>query len=90
MLSSRQQSQGPFICFHGVLGSTDQRILRSAEKNYIVNEGAVNTERFEFNMYTRVSNLLENGSIYSSESEKNKRLEDDLIDADSWGKTSQF
>ncbi|ECG1390739.1 TPA_asm: Tn3 family transposase [Salmonella enterica subsp. houtenae serovar 45:g,z51:-] len=71
---------------NGVLDSTDQRIIRPAEKSYIVNEGAVNTERFEFHMYTRVSNLLENGSIYSSESEKNKRLEDDLIDAYSWGK----
>ena len=37
-------------------------------------------------MYTRVSNLLEIGSIYSSESEKNKRLEDDLIDVDTWEK----
>lgn len=69
-----------------ILGSADQRIIRPVERNYIVNEGKVNVERFEFHMYTRVSNLLENGRIYASESEKNKRLEDDLIDADTWSK----
>lgn len=72
---------------NGVLDSADLRIIRPVEKHYIVNEGAVNTRRFEFHMYTRVSNLLENGSIYSSESEKNKRLEDDLIDVDTWKKS---
>lgn len=69
-----------------ILGSADQRIIRPVERNYIVNEGKVNVERFEFHMYTMVSNLLENGRIYASESEKNKRLEDDLIDADTWSK----
>jgi hypothetical protein len=69
-----------------ILGSVDQRIIRSVERNYIVNEGKVNVERFEFHMYTRLPNLLENSNIYASESEKNKRLEDDLIDADTWSK----
>lgn len=68
----------------GILNSVDQRVIRSAEKKYIVSEGVVNTDRFEFHMYKRISNLLENGDIYSSESEKNKRLEDDLIDMDIW------
>lgn len=72
---------------NGVLDSADLRIIRPVEKHYIVNEGTVNTKRFEFHMYSRVSNLLENGSIYSSESEKNKRLEDDLIDVDTWEKS---
>lgn len=68
------------------LDSVDQRVIRPAERNYIINEGKVNANRFEFHMYTRVSNLLENGKIYASESEKNKRLEDDLIDAETWSK----
>lgn len=68
------------------LDSVDQRVIRPAERSYIINEGKVNTNRFEFHMYTRVSNLLENGRIYASESEKNKRLEDDLIDAETWSK----
>ncbi|CNI60456.1 Tn3 family transposase [Yersinia pekkanenii] len=70
----------------GVLDSTDQRIIRPVEKEYIVNEGKVNAARFEFHMYTKVSNLLESGSIYASESEKNKRLGDDLIDVATWEK----
>nr|WP_260679884.1 transposase [Serratia liquefaciens] len=68
------------------LDSVDQRIIRPSERNYIINEGKVNANRFEFHMYTRVSNLLENGRIYASESERNKRLEDDLIDAETWSK----
>ncbi len=35
-------------------------------------------------MYSRVSNHLENGVFYTSESEQNKRLEDDLIERDYW------
>ncbi|MCW6556846.1 Tn3 family transposase [Yersinia ruckeri] len=70
----------------GRLDITDQRIIRPAEKSYIVNEGAVNTSRFEFHMYSRVSNMLENGRIYASESEQNKRLEDDLIAPEIWDK----
>ncbi|MBA2815892.1 hypothetical protein [Candidatus Pantoea persica] len=68
------------------LDSVDQRVIRPAEMNHIINEGKVNTNRFEFHIYTRVYNLLENSRIYASESEKNKRLKDDLIDAETWSK----
>lgn len=35
-------------------------------------------------MYNRISNYLENGLFYASESEQNKRLEDDLIEREDW------
>lgn len=68
----------------GKLEAKDQRIIRPAEKSYIVKEGEVNTSRFEFHMYNRISNHLENGLFYASESEQNKRLEDDLIEREDW------
>ncbi|MFW5393148.1 Tn3 family transposase [Yersinia sp. 2544 StPb PI] len=74
----------------GRLVTKDQRIIRPAEKNYIVNEGGVNASRFEFYMYSRVSNHLENGKFYASESEQNKRLEDDLIAPDIWEKNKSI
>ncbi|HAK5802690.1 TPA: Tn3 family transposase [Salmonella enterica] len=70
----------------GKLETKDQRVIRPSEKNYIVKEGEVNAQRFEFHMYSRVSNYLENGVFYASESEQNKRLEDDLIERDYWDK----
>jgi TnpA family transposase len=68
----------------GTLEAKDQRIIRPSEKNYIVKEGEVNAQRFEFHMYSRVSNHLESGIFYASESEQNKRLEDDLIERGYW------
>ncbi|HCC5806124.1 TPA: Tn3 family transposase [Escherichia coli] len=68
----------------GKLDAKDQRVIRPSEKDYIVKEGEVNPERFEFHMYSRISNHLENGLFYASESEQNKRLEDDLIEPRYW------
>jgi TnpA family transposase len=70
----------------GKLEAKDQRIIRPSEKSYIVKEGEVNAQRFEFHMYSRISNHLENGLFYASESEQNKRLEDDLIECEDWDK----
>lgn len=70
----------------GKLEAKDQRIIRPSEKNYIVKEGEVNAQRFEFHMYSRISNHLDNGLFYASESEQNKRLEDDLIERGDWDK----
>lgn len=70
----------------GKLEAKDQRVIRPSEKNYIVKEGEVNAQRFEFHMYSRVSNHLENGVFFASESEQNKRLEDDLIERGYWDK----
>lgn len=60
----------------GKLDAKDLRVIHPSEKNYIVKEGEINTQRFEFYMYSRVSNHLENGVLYAAESEQNKRLED--------------
>ncbi|WP_258191663.1 DUF4158 domain-containing protein [Shewanella morhuae] len=68
----------------GKLDAKDQRVIRPSEKDYIVKEGEVNAQRFEFHMYSRISNHLENGLFYASESEQNRRLEDDLIEARFW------
>ncbi|EOV8089736.1 Tn3 family transposase [Providencia rettgeri] len=79
MTTSRNDLKGK-----GKLDTKDLRVIYPSEKNYIVKEGIVNSQRFEFHMYNRVSNNLENGLFYSSESEQNKRLEDDLIELREW------
>ncbi|ENA7261660.1 Tn3 family transposase [Escherichia coli] len=74
----------------GKLDAKDLRVIHPSEKNYIVKEGEINTQRFEFHMYSRVSNHLENGVFYAAESEQNKRLEDDLIERSYWHKNKSI
>ncbi|EPJ42954.1 MAG: transposase [Osedax symbiont Rs2] len=59
--------------------TVDQRLLRSQDKEYLVENNQVNTKRFEYYLYQKVAKLMNNNSIYVAESAENKRLEDDLI-----------
>ncbi len=53
---------------------------------HLVNDGEANHVRFEFYLYRKIAGMIESGKVYVSESERNKRLEDDLIPADVWEK----
>ncbi|WP_053014299.1 MULTISPECIES: Tn3 family transposase [Xenorhabdus] len=47
-------------------------------------ENEIQTKRFEFYLYQKISTQLDRGKAYITESEKNKRLEDDLIPLKNW------
>lgn len=71
------------------LKTTDQRLIRLNDRPYLIEEEETNAKRFEFYLYHRIVNMLEKGKVYISDSERNKRLEDDLIPAEIWQKDKQ-
>lgn len=69
------------------INTIDQRFILKNDKPYLVgDDGEVNTSRFEFYLYKRVHKMLESEAIYVTESEANKRLDDDLISGNDWKK----
>ncbi|WP_438863092.1 Tn3 family transposase [Neptunicella sp.] len=66
------------------LTTVDQRLFSSQDKKYLLENDQVNTKRFEYYLYQRVSKLINSNSIYVTESADNKRLEDDLIPQSEW------
>ncbi|QOI95944.1 Tn3 family transposase [Aeromonas salmonicida] len=60
--------------------------IRPRDQAYLVDGDEINPRRFEFYLYYRVVSMLDSGRVYVSESEQNKRLEDDLISSDTWNK----
>ena len=70
----------------GRVNTIDQRIILKNDKLYLIDEGAVINKRFEFYLYRRMQNLLESEVIFVTESEANKRLDDDLIPGSDWQK----
>ena len=71
------------------LKTTDQRLIRLNDRPYLMEGEETNTKRFEYYLYHRIIKMLEKGKIYVSESERNKRLEDDLIPTEIWQKDKQ-
>ncbi|MEZ8306909.1 Tn3 family transposase [Vibrio splendidus] len=68
------------------LTSMDLRLVTHNDLEHLVNDGETNHVRFEFYLYRKISGMIESGKVYVSESERNKRLEDDLIPVDVWEK----
>lgn len=66
------------------LKTTDRNLIRKSDIPYLINEEQVDIKRFEFYLYSRVFKMLDVGKVYVTESEKNKRLEDDLLTNDDW------
>ncbi|WP_345860581.1 Tn3 family transposase [Shewanella algae] len=66
-----------------------QELIRQQDQAYLINEDGVNPRRFEVYLYQKLVRMLEQGRIFVSESEQNKRLEDDLIPMDIWSREKQ-
>ncbi|WP_157879462.1 hypothetical protein [Xenorhabdus poinarii] len=61
-----------------------QEGIKKSDNRYLWINGEVHTRRFEFYLYHKISRQLDRGKAYVTESEKNKRLEDDLIPIKDW------
>lgn len=69
----------------GKLKSFDQRVILKKDKPYLLNvDGEIDNKRSEFYLYKRIYSMLESEAIYVTESEANKRLDDDLIARPEW------
>jgi TnpA family transposase len=68
----------------GKIATIDQRVILKKDKPYLCEDKKVNTKRFEFYLYQRIRKMLEDEVIFITESEVNKRLEDDLIPTAHW------
>ncbi|WP_281649109.1 Tn3 family transposase [Parendozoicomonas sp. Alg238-R29] len=71
------------------LTTFNQSFIKKSERTYLISDNQLHTKRFEFYLYNRISQYLENGKAYITESEKNKRLEDDLIPVSDWENSKQ-
>ncbi|WP_275349766.1 DUF4158 domain-containing protein [Xenorhabdus bovienii] len=61
-----------------------QELIPPRDLRYLLHGDEIHPQRFEFYLYHRIEHLIASGRIYVSESEKNKRLEDDLIPSEIW------
>ncbi len=68
----------------GAIATVDQRIILKHDRPYLLEKGEVIAKRFEFYLYQRIFKMLDAGRVYVTESEQNKRLEDDLIAPADW------
>ena len=68
----------------GRISTIDQRVILKKDKPYLLENKKVNSQRFEFYLYKRIQKMLESEVIYVTESEANKRLDDDLIPGPDW------
>lgn len=73
----------------GRISTVDQRVIQKNDKPYLLEDNEVNTRRFEFYLYKRIQKMLESEVIYVTESEENKRLDDDLIPGPDWKNNKQ-
>ena len=67
--------------------TVDQRLFLKQDRRHLVENEQVNTKRFEYYLYQKVARMLKNNSIFVTESENNKRLEDDLIPVSEWAQS---
>ncbi|OHT23734.1 hypothetical protein A3Q29_20190 [Providencia stuartii] len=67
-----------------------RELISLRDQTYLIDEeDEVNPRRFEIYLYQKMVRMLEQGRIFVSESEQNKRLEDDLIPIDIWSREKQ-
>ncbi len=60
-----------------------QGLIKKSDTKHLLKDEA-NIKRFEFYLYYKIINSLEKETAFITESEKNKRLEDDLIPQKDW------
>ena len=84
MLAKQLQLAKIELARDGNITSIDQRFVQPKDRPYLVDDTGVNPKRFEFYLYHRVYKLLDKGQLYVTESDANKRLEDDLITPADW------
>jgi len=77
MAKQELETQGRII-------NVDQRVILKNDKPYLLEDKEANIQRFEFYLYKRIQKMLESEVIYVTESEANKRLDDDLIAGTDW------
>ena len=66
------------------LQTLTKALIKPKDKPYLIHDGEVNKKRFEFYLYNRIKDGLSSEKVFISESEKNKRLEHDLIPKRQW------
>jgi len=59
-------------------------LIKKSDHIYLIKNTEVNASRFEFYLYQKIYRFIASGEIYLNESELNKRLDDDLINAKDW------
>ena len=64
--------------------SVDKRTIPTKLKPYLIKDDVLDKKRYEWHLYQRVNNAIGKGGVYVTESEKNKRWEDDLISEKDW------
>ena len=69
--------------------SVNHDVVKPADSRYLIDDGKASASRFVFYLYRRIIGMIENGNIFVSESEQNKRLEDDLIPIGAWNQEKQ-
>ncbi len=84
MLSKQIQMAKLELQRDGKITFMDQRFIQNKDRPYLQDGDDVNPQRFEFYLYHRVYKLLDKNQIYVTESDANKRLEDDLITPVDW------
>ncbi len=68
------------------LKTINHDLVKDKDLNNISTGGLISPSKFKYYLYRKVSGQIESGSIYVNESERNRRLEDDLIPLNSWSK----
>ena len=68
---------------HSSMQTMNESLIPPREQPYIAQD-TPDPLRFEHYLYQRIATYIESGQVYVTESEKNRRLEDDLIPSDTW------
>ncbi len=68
----------------GKISTIDKCIIKKSDHVYLIKDTEVDACRFEFYLYRKIYRFIDSGEIYLNESELNKRLDDDLINAVDW------
>ena len=70
--------------------SVDKRTIPTKLKPYLIKDDIADKKRYEWHLYQRVNNSIGKGDVYVTESEKHKRLEDDLISEKDWNNSGKW
>ncbi len=64
--------------------SVDKRVIPKNLKPYLIKHDIADKKHYEWHLYQRINRSIGKGDIYVTESEKHKRLEDDLVSEKDW------
>jgi TnpA family transposase len=70
--------------------SVDKRAIPKKLKPYLIKQDIVDINRYEWYLYQRLNQSIIKGEVYVTESEKHKRLEDDLISEKDWKNSAKW